>query len=260
MRLCAYSCLALFLLLGAGKVAAQIPQVLSYQGALTDTAGLPKPDGTYRFTFRLYADSTGGTPLWTEERFVHVRRGLFSTPLGGSPSFALLFSAPRWLSVQVQSEPEIPRRILLAATAYSFRSIKSDTALVALTAPTQQFTDSARIAGTVPDGAITNAKLAPNAVTTDKILNGTIQRVDVAANFKAPAADTADFVRNLPPIDSARIAGTVPDGAITNAKLAPNAVTTDKILDGTILFQDVGQNGAAAGQVIKWTGTAWAAR
>jgi hypothetical protein len=217
----------------------QVPQVLSYQGALLDTSGAPMPDGEYRFTLRIYPDSIGGTPLWMGERLVQVRRGLFSTQLGGTPGFGSLFTAQRWLSVQVGSDPEIPRRIPLLATAYSFRSTRSDTAQVALTAPLQQVVDSARIAGTVPDGAITNAKLAANAVTTDKILNGTIQRVDVAANFKAPAADTADFVRNLPPIDSARIAGTVPDGAITNAKLAANAVTTDKIADGTILTADV---------------------
>ena len=130
----------------------------------------------------------------------------------------------------------------MLATAYSFRSTRSDTAQVALTAPLQQVVDSARIAGTVTNNAISNLKLAPDAVTSDKILNGTIQRVDVAANFKSPSADTADFVRNLPPIDSARIAGTVPDGAITNAKLAANAVTTDKILNGTIQRVDVAAN------------------
>jgi hypothetical protein len=37
------------------------------------------------------------------------------------------------------------------------------------------------------------------------------------------------------------------------------AVTTGKILDGTILFEDIGQNSASNGQVIKWNGTAWAA-
>ncbi len=31
----------------------------------------------------------------------------------------------------------------------------------------------------------------------------------------------------------------IPDGLITNAKLAPDAVTTDKILDGTIVKADM---------------------
>jgi len=38
-----------------------------------------------------------------------------------------------------------------------------------------------------------------------------------------------------------------------------SAVTTGKILNGTILFEDIGQNSASNGQVIKWNGTAWAA-
>jgi hypothetical protein len=47
--------------------------------------------------------------------------------------------------------------------------------------------------------------------------------------------------------DSARIAGTVAD----------NSITSSKIANGTIQFSDIGQNGAATGQVIKWNGTAW---
>ncbi|HXG00218.1 MAG TPA: hypothetical protein VNL69_05495, partial [Bacteroidota bacterium] len=230
----------LFLLIIMARPAqAQVPQVLSFQGALIDTMGIARPDGEYRLTFRLYSDSIGGTALWTQERVVAVRRGLFSTQLGGTPGFSGLFTAPRWLGVQVENEPEIARRILLTATAYTFNAIKADTALVALSAPLQQVVDSARIAGTVPNGAITNQKIATNAVSSDKILDGTIVRADVSPTFKSPAADTADFVRNLPPVDSARIAGTVPDGAITNLKLAANAVTADKILDGTIQTVDV---------------------
>ncbi|HTK82778.1 MAG TPA: tail fiber domain-containing protein [Bacteroidota bacterium] len=47
--------------------------------------------------------------------------------------------------------------------------------------------DSARIAGTVADNAITSAK----------ILDGTIQRSDAQPSFKAPYADTADFARSV---------------------------------------------------------------
>jgi hypothetical protein len=104
-------------------------------------------------------------------------------------------------------------------------------------APDADIADTVRRAPptVVADGSITNAKLAPNAVTTDKILDGTIQRSDVATNFKAPDADIADTVRRAPPT-------VVADGSITNAKLAPNAVTTDKILDGTVQRSDVASN------------------
>ncbi|MEO0086044.1 MAG: tail fiber domain-containing protein, partial [candidate division WOR-3 bacterium] len=54
-------------------------------------------------------------------------------------------------------------------------------------------------------GAITNSMLVDGAVTTTKIQNGTITREDLASGFKAPSADSADYVRN--PTDSARISG-----------------------------------------------------
>ena len=39
----------------------------------------------------------------------------------------------------------------------------------------------------------------------------------------------------------------------------PDSITSAMIQDGTIQFADMGQNGAASGQVMKWNGSAWAA-
>ena len=47
------------------------------------------------------------------------------------------------------------------------------------------------------------------------------------------------------------------DAAYVNEGQA-DSVTSAMIADGTILFSDVGRNGCATGQVIKWNGTAWA--
>ncbi|MCX7732326.1 MAG: hypothetical protein N2248_04095, partial [candidate division WOR-3 bacterium] len=46
-----------------------------------------------------------------------------------------------------------------------------------------------------------------NSVTSGMITDGTLQRADVASGFKAPYADTADYARVAPAVDSARIAG-----------------------------------------------------
>ena len=40
-----------FLFLFVSTLFAQIPRTISYQGALTDAAGNPKPDGNYSITF-----------------------------------------------------------------------------------------------------------------------------------------------------------------------------------------------------------------
>lgn len=223
--------ITLILLVSATFMArAQVPRYISYQGLYTDTLGAPKPDGDYRFTFRFYADSVGGSVLFPAEvRVLKVKRGLFSVLLGGQPGFESVFSGPRWLSLQVDPDPEISRRIQLASTAYSFRSIRSDTALFALNAPLQQVADSARIAGTVPNNSITSAK----------ILDATIQRADVAQNFKAPDADIADTVRHAPPT-------VVAPGSIDSTKLATNAVATSRIANGAVTAIKI-----QSGQIVK---------
>jgi hypothetical protein len=110
-----------------------------------------------------------------------------------------------------------------------------------------------------------------NSIASAMIINNTITRNDVSTNFKAPFADTSDYARISPVADSVRIAvnaynayklqdkdttalsnkfvdenqtnaisnGMIIDGAVNNAKLGPNAVTTNKIQDGTITTSDL---------------------
>lgn len=63
----------------------------------------------------------------------------------------------------------------------------------------------------IDDYAVTNAKLGPDAVTTDKIKDKEVKTADID------------------------------DLAVTNIKLGPDAVTTDKILNGTIKVEDQGE-------------------
>jgi hypothetical protein len=116
---------------------AQIPQTISYQGILTDTAGIPRPDGVYLITFRLYAAEQGGAPLWFEQNSVNVNKGLFSHNLGSiNPLYPTLqFDQPYWLALEISGESELSPRISLTTSPYSFSSMKSrisDTANVAL--------------------------------------------------------------------------------------------------------------------------------
>ena len=45
---------------------AAVPQVINYQGYLTDTDGNPVPDDTYTMTFFLYTTESGGSAEWSE--------------------------------------------------------------------------------------------------------------------------------------------------------------------------------------------------
>ena len=58
--------LALVLVCGVGGAAsAAVPNLINYQGRLTDHAGNPV-NGTVQIQFAIYGVATGGTALWSE--------------------------------------------------------------------------------------------------------------------------------------------------------------------------------------------------
>src|SRR5688572_29860291 len=87
----------LWLLVHPQGTQAQVPQIMSYQGVLTDSGDGPVPNGNYNFSFRIYSVSTGGSALWTEAQSnVPVTRGTFSVLLGSSASLTLPFDVQYW--------------------------------------------------------------------------------------------------------------------------------------------------------------------
>ncbi|UCD17873.1 MAG: hypothetical protein JSV44_02915, partial [Candidatus Zixiibacteriota bacterium] len=155
------------------------PQLINYQGRLTDIGGEPL-NGDYSIIFAIYNDpelSEPGNIIWQEiHPSVTVTDGLFNVLLGSVTQFNALFfkDTLRYLGIKVGDDPEIFPRSRITTVAYSFQSVLSD--------------------------------------------------------FSGFASTIAD-----------------------------NAVTSESIEDGSIAFDDIGQNGAAAGQIMKWDGAAWAA-
>ncbi len=107
------------------------PNLISYQGYLTDDGGQPI-DGTADLTFGIYAAMTGGSALWGEsQNNVPVNDGYFTVMLGSvTPLSAATFSDPnRFLQITVDSGGgvvELPRQqftavpyALQAANAWS---------------------------------------------------------------------------------------------------------------------------------------------
>jgi hypothetical protein len=119
-----------FLALLSTSALTQIPRTLSYQAVLTDNAGVPKPDGTYTITFRLYTSAAGGAALWTEVQTLQVKRGLFSAVLGSVTPIApsVTFDRQYWLSLQVAPDAEMATRLPLASVGYSFSALMADSA------------------------------------------------------------------------------------------------------------------------------------
>jgi len=109
---------------GASRLSAtNVPQRISYQGRLTDrTSGKPVPDGPYNMRFCLYAESTGGSPIWCEDQTVSVEGGVFSVLLGNIPETAF-DGTERYLGVKISPDTqEMDPRRHVVSVGYAYKA------------------------------------------------------------------------------------------------------------------------------------------
>lgn len=107
----------------ASLAAADVPQMINYQGRLTDGTGTPL-DTTVSMVFAIYDDSTGGSSKWSEPHLsVIVVNGLYSVILGVTlPIDDSVFNQPdRFLGITVGTDPELTPRTRLVSLGYSHR-------------------------------------------------------------------------------------------------------------------------------------------
>lgn len=155
----------------------QLPRMLPYHGAFTDTLGNPKADGTYTFTFRLYDVSSGGSALWTEIKDLQIKRGLFQTYLGDTSPFgaAITFDRQYWLGVKPGADPELSPRVALLPVANSLYALNSDTSRFA-----RGIADNTITTTKIVDGQVTGAKIAAGAITATQLANGSVNAAKIA--------------------------------------------------------------------------------
>jgi len=199
-----------------------IPQLINYQGKLTDNAGNPQ-NGNFDMTFKIYNAAIGGTEYWNETQTgVTVTNGLFNVILG---SVTLITNFPLgpncYLEITVNGQLISPRQRIVS-NGYSYYADEADNAAALGGIPASNYVVRPVQTADIADGAATNAKIGANAVTTDKIQDGTIQQADLSFT---PATRPL-----TPPVATAEIA----DGAVTLAKHADNSVNSAKIVDASI--------------------------
>ncbi len=118
-------------LLATLAIAAPPPRTINYQGFLTTNAGVPV-NGNQVLTFRLYDALTAGNLLWSDTQLaVPVTNGVFNTVLGqASPQTpfpsALIFDQQYFLTVAVNSDPEMSPRQPLQMVPHAYRAVVAD--------------------------------------------------------------------------------------------------------------------------------------
>lgn len=145
-----FLCLAIALSLAAqttssNTVTAQVPRLVRFSGTLSQPAGTstasteplagqlsPNPGRVVGVTFALYADETGGAPLWLETQNVQVDKAghymalLGSTKAEGLPVELFTSGQAQWLGVQSEGQAEQPR-IMLLSVPYALKAADAET-------------------------------------------------------------------------------------------------------------------------------------
>lgn len=233
--------------------AAAAPQVIPFQGRLTDQNGTAYGEGTYTILFNLYDAPVGGTSLWTERHTgVGLVNGMVNVFLGSIvPLDEQDFTQTRYLGITIDADgnantadPEmVPRQMIVPAFfAKDSESLRGAdwSAILARGSedPVAGYIDGAKIDdksikdAKLADGSVTTSKIKNKAVTSAKIANGAINPDHLSAAMKNDLASAF-----LPPGIIMPFAGpvaNVPDGWL------PCDGKTVKSTDYPKLFANIG--------------------
>jgi hypothetical protein len=106
---------------------ADVPQLINYQGMLTDASGTPM-EGIVAIQFLIYDEKEGGALLWQERQNVIVSNGIFHVLLGTVTliPYSVFNGDDRYFTIQIGDEAELQPRQRLVSVAYAFRSHVAD--------------------------------------------------------------------------------------------------------------------------------------
>lgn len=151
---------------------AQVPQLINYQGRVV--VGTTNFDGTGQFRFAL-VNANGTTTYWSND----------GTSVNGSqPTNAVSLAVAKGLYSVLLGDATLPNMTIVPATVFTNPDVRlrvwfnNGTTGSQLLSPDQRIAavGYAMMAGTVPDSAITSAKIAPGAVTSAQVDSTTVQQ------------------------------------------------------------------------------------
>jgi hypothetical protein len=147
-----------------------VPEVINYQGYLTDAGGNPL-NADVRITFRIWSAEVGGTELWSESHTtVTVREGVFNVMLGTYNFItAGILGGDCYLGMTVGTDSEMVPRMKVTSAAYAIRAGYAESVAI-----------GSVMTSALSDTAVTEAKIAGEAVSNDKLASGSVTGAKVA--------------------------------------------------------------------------------
>jgi hypothetical protein len=136
--------------------AISVPQLINYQGRLTDSTGSPL-SGPHAMQFRIHDVAVGGTPLWQENQSgVAVQDGIFSVILGSVNPISGLPDGPDcYFEVVVEGQTVAPR-VRLVSVPYAYDAQDADDAANLGGVPAASYLKTGTSAGGDLNGAYPN--------------------------------------------------------------------------------------------------------
>ena len=222
---------------------AQVPQLINYQGRVA--VGTVNFDGSGAFKFAL-VNGDGTATYWSNDG---------TSTAGSEPTAAVTLTVTKGLYSVLLGDATLPHMTVVPATVFTNADVRlrvwfnDGTNGSQLLTPDQRIAavgyammaGNAAVAQTVPDGAITSAKIAAGAVGSAHIGANAVQ----AANIAPGSVGTGQLA--LSAVQTANIA----PGAVTSVQLATNAVTGD----GWSATSAIAPPSARDRNTVVWTGT-----
>ncbi|MGC2425290.1 MAG: hypothetical protein WA666_13170, partial [Nitrospirota bacterium] len=182
-----------------------VPQLINYQGKLTDSAGTPIT-GTKSVSFSIYNTSTGGTSLWSETQTVNLTNGIFNATLGSVNPIppSVFLSDDSYLGITVDADSEMTPRQRITSDGYSYKSGTADAASDIFSL------DASKLTGTVSDALLPSDVAKLNVGQT---FSGT-----QAGTFSGTFIGDGSGLTNIPApasLNASNLTGTVPDGSLS---------------------------------------------